>query len=401
MSDPNPFNAEGSSINTLKYGHDGHAENRLNCVALRHGWSRNFSIPEDELDSLDYDTLETVLEVNTLKLRPVGVRIFVENPPESGNWSKIRPWRDDGSLQSVLVKEFFASRHRDNILTRLEVRDGAYRMAEGDALSLRSVGSRIFHPRERSEAAKPARPPSRRRSIAGWLGLAKPSKPSPEPREDQTPEEQPELSETPQKPSFFSLLRPSPPVQPSHVRRSIFDFFRARPEPEPAAPEPDPEVQKQVEEEILRKRGWMPPGLSKKSRSFLRQRDSNGDSPKNPFLGTSKSILRNRKKQNRDPFADEPAAEQASIDMDAAGAEELSQQDVDDFFEVERPDSMAMMDTQANGRDGKNWSRFRTKDKKSSKKQKSKLGKGAEIVAQPKDAFPSSPHEQPDPSEID
>lgn len=108
---------------------------------------------------------------------------------------------DDGSLQSVLVKSFFSNRQRDGILTRLEIRDGAGRLPEGDAMSLRSVGSRIFHPRDRNEAPKP-HPKSRRSTIVRWLGLGKtptPSKPSVSADGTETAEDGQELAETPQK----------------------------------------------------------------------------------------------------------------------------------------------------------------------------------------------------------
>lgn len=99
----------------------------------------------EELSILDYDALERVLEVNTLRLRPMGVRIFVENPADSANWSKIRFFKNDTSLQSVLIREFFEARRRDGVVTRLDVRDGADRRDESDGMSLRSVGSRIVH----------------------------------------------------------------------------------------------------------------------------------------------------------------------------------------------------------------------------------------------------------------
>lgn len=128
---------------------------------------------------------------------------------------------------------------------------------------------------------------------------------------------------------------------------------------------------------MLRKRGWIPPGLVKKSRSFL----GNGDSSsRNPFLGSSRSLTR-RKKASKDPFADEQTD---------ADAQELSQQDLDDFYEIERPESMDMMESEPNPTNGKNWSRFRSKEKKGKKKSKSKLGQGAEIVATPGDAFPKA-----------
>lgn len=137
-------------------------------MARRHGWSRTFSISPQELSILDYETLETVLEVNTLKLRPVGVRIFIENPAESGNWSKVRPWKHDGSLQSVLVQQFFEKRREGGIITRVDVRDGSDRHAEGDTLSLRTVGSRILNRRTDTEDGK-----SNTFRRAGWFGLSR------------------------------------------------------------------------------------------------------------------------------------------------------------------------------------------------------------------------------------
>lgn len=95
----------------------------------------------------------------------------------------------------------------------------------------------------------------------------------------------------------------------------------------------------------------MPPGLTRKHRSLREQlRNSNGRSPffsgdasgRNPFLGSSKTSLTRRKKasSNKDPFADAQATE---LTADAPDAEPLTEQDVDDFFEVERPDSAIMM----------------------------------------------------------
>lgn len=84
---------------------------------------------------LSYAHLEAVLELPTLRLRSSHLRIFVENPPDSGTFSKVRFWKDDGSLQSVLVKEFFAHRMQDGIVTVLDVRDGNDRE---DTLSIRS-----------------------------------------------------------------------------------------------------------------------------------------------------------------------------------------------------------------------------------------------------------------------
>lgn len=107
-------------------------------------------------------------------------RVYVEHPPASGIWAKIRPFKNDGSLQSVLVQAFFVQRLRDGVVTVMEIRDGADRREEGDHLSLRSVGShlgsRIFHPKDKGEEKK----------SGGWLskllGRVKPAagpRPSP------------------------------------------------------------------------------------------------------------------------------------------------------------------------------------------------------------------------------
>jgi len=120
------------STTTLVHRHDGHKEGYLNCVAVRHGWTRTFSISPDELSALDYTQLEKVLELGTLKLRPLMVRIYVEEPANSGTFGKVRYWKDDGSLQSVLVKEFFAKRCANGGVTTFELRDGRDRREEGD-----------------------------------------------------------------------------------------------------------------------------------------------------------------------------------------------------------------------------------------------------------------------------
>lgn len=101
----------------------------------------------------------------------MGVRVFVEQPADSGNWSKIRPWKHDGSLQSVLVQEFFERRRAAGVITRLDIRDGADRAAEGDALSLRTVGSRILnrHGGDRSDDARS----NTSTKQGGWFGLSR------------------------------------------------------------------------------------------------------------------------------------------------------------------------------------------------------------------------------------
>ncbi|KZW00204.1 hypothetical protein EXIGLDRAFT_165916 [Exidia glandulosa HHB12029] len=116
-----------SSSTSLVHRHDGHLVGHLNCVAIRHGWTRSFSISPAEITALDYASLARILELATLKLRSVNLRIYVENPPGSGTFSKVRYWKDDGSLQSVLVKQFFEDRLRDGVTMRFEIRDGRER----------------------------------------------------------------------------------------------------------------------------------------------------------------------------------------------------------------------------------------------------------------------------------
>lgn len=72
---------------------------------------------------MDYGTLESVLELNTLKLRTGRLRIFVENPAGSGTYNLVRRWENDDSLYSVLVRSFFTERMNEGIVTTLDVRD--------------------------------------------------------------------------------------------------------------------------------------------------------------------------------------------------------------------------------------------------------------------------------------
>jgi hypothetical protein len=73
--------------------------------------------------------MERVLELSTLKLRALShLRVYVENPVDSGTFCKVRFWKDDGSLQSVLLKDFFESRMKDGSILRFEIRDGRERI---------------------------------------------------------------------------------------------------------------------------------------------------------------------------------------------------------------------------------------------------------------------------------
>ena len=145
--------------------HDGHVDGNLNCIALyvffltciklsiaerhyflcrRHGWSRSFTITPEEIPTLDYAALEDILEINTIKLRAVGVRIFIEHPPDSNRWAKVRPWKRDTSFVPLLFSDFFERRRRDGIVLRIDVRDGHERPVTDAGMSFTSaVGSFI------------------------------------------------------------------------------------------------------------------------------------------------------------------------------------------------------------------------------------------------------------------
>jgi len=132
------------SMSSTRTKHDGHVDGNLNFIALyvyvihidlftakrhyslcrRHGWSRTFTVAPEDIHTLDYAALEDILELNTLKLRPVGLRVFIEHPPDSNQWAKIRPWKQDTSLVSLLLNDFFERRRRDGIVLRIDVRDG-------------------------------------------------------------------------------------------------------------------------------------------------------------------------------------------------------------------------------------------------------------------------------------
>ncbi|KAJ7170129.1 hypothetical protein C8R46DRAFT_1091245 [Mycena filopes] len=359
----------GGSTKTLPSStvgrHDGHQDGHLNCVALRHGWTRTFSISPDELAVIDYDTLERILEINTLRIRPMGLRIFIEQPADSATWSKVRPWKHDNSLQSILVQKHLEERRSGGTITRFDVRDGSDRRDESDNLSLRSVGSRIVQGIHRGEASG-ASTTGRRNSWFGTL-IRRPSvkgkkrqAPVPEDGDETGAEEAPEPPAK-QSGSFFGYLNPL----------ALFSSSA------PAAAEPDtenlvsPEEVRAAEVENLRKRG----------RSAIVLRATEGH---NPFLGGSRAYsTRGKKKSNesQDPFADQDASE-------------ITPQEVDEFFEIDRTSSILELNNRPmTPQKEKTWSRLKGgKNKKNKGKQKGELGGGADIVKQPEDAFPDSPH---------
>ncbi|KAJ7193359.1 hypothetical protein GGX14DRAFT_589276 [Mycena pura] len=368
--------------------HDGHQDDHLNCIAIRHGWTRTFSISPEELAVFDYDTLERILEVNTLRIRPMGLRIFVEQPADSGAWSKIRSWKHDTSLQTILVQKFFEDRRAAGVITRFDVRDGNDRRDDSDTHSLRSVGSRIVHGmHHRGETGATSPSPARR--PASWFGTlirrgATKRKNTPAASaEDEEPDERVEQAPEPppkQSTSIFAYLNPL----------ALFSSSTTGPEGQTLL---SPEEARTAEVESLRKRGWAPPGLARRQKSLReRLRASEG---RNPFLGGSRLYHRGGGKkrdggsEGENPFADP----NADVDADAA---EITPQEVDEFFEIDRTSSIMEMNNRPvnmNPAKEKTWSRFKSgKNKKNKGKQRGELGGSVEVVRNAVDAFPNSPH---------
>ncbi|KAJ7492372.1 hypothetical protein FB451DRAFT_1218081 [Mycena latifolia] len=334
----------GNSTKTLPSTvgrHDGHQDGHLNCVAIRHGWTRTFSISPEELAVIDYDTLERILEVNTLRIRPMGLRIFVEQPVNSATWSKIRPWKHDNSLQSILVQKYFEDRRAAGVITRFEVRDGSDRRDESDNLSLRAVGSRIVHGMHHRAETNTSNTTARR----SWLGTlmrrptAKGKKTSTTAEEDDGEAEQAPEPPTKQSSSIFGYLNPL----------SLFSAQKLI----------SPEDARAAEVETLRKRGWMPPGLARRQKSLRDQ----------SFLGGSR-IYRGKKKDStargdsENPFADQDASE-------------ITPQEATNS-------SKSTGRVNMNPNKEKTWSRL--------KATRRNWAAAADIVKAPEDAFPDSPH---------
>jgi len=380
-------NFPGNSTKTLPSTvgrHDGHQDGHLNCIALRHGWTRTFSISPDELAVIDYDTLERILEINTLRIRPMGLRIFIEQPAGSTTWSKVRPWKHDNSLQSILVQKYLEERRAGGVITRFEVRDGADRRDESDALSLRSVGSRIVHTMHHRGETTTSTTSGRQgqgQVQGGWLGTlirrrstTKGKKKQPSTEEEDEAGEQSPVPPAKQSSSIFGYLNPlalfsSPPAAEAEAQNLV-----------------SPEEARAAEVEQLRKRGWMPPGLARRQKSLReRLRASEGH---NPFLGGSRIYTRGKKNSTGSGDAENPFADQ--------DASEITPQEVDEFFEIDRTSSILELNNRpANMTPNKEktWSRLKGgKNKKNKGKQKGELGGGADIVGQPLDAFPNSPH---------
>lgn len=115
--------------------------------------------------------------------------------------------------------------------------------------------------------------------------------------------------------------------QPSTTSGGGFFSYFFSPPPAPRSPSPQPEVRPEDEAEAMRKRGWLPPGVKRQVslRQRLSTRKQRKEKNQNPFLGG---------KKDDNPFNDPEGP--AMVDVD--DEEEHETRDVDDFFEMERPD---------------------------------------------------------------
>ncbi|KAH7104407.1 hypothetical protein BKA62DRAFT_635536 [Auriculariales sp. MPI-PUGE-AT-0066] len=370
-----------NSTTTLVKRHDGHREGYLNCLVVRHGWTRTFSISPDELNHLDYTQLEKVLELNTLRLRPYMVRVYVEEPAGSGTYCKIRFWKDDGSLQSILVREFFERRCSTGGITTFELRDGRERAEEDDTES-------AFASKTSLALAKLRRKGSLLRRDASGTSTPTPL-PTPSVRRTGTAK-------------FFDLFRfprsivPEPPRHdmPMALHADNDDEEEEESEDLPLPRAADPE-----ERALLQQRGWMPPVF---------RRVLGGATTPEPPVASSSSIKRRSKGKGRaeptetiepgeedaHPFSDEDWEVQDPIPMDP-----LTQQ--------KRPGIFARLNTR--DKDDMGGVGKKEKNKNKSKKKKDGQGKnqqqqplrsfsGAERISKPEDALPPPPAKSDGPS---
>ncbi|KAL0060659.1 hypothetical protein AAF712_012536 [Marasmius tenuissimus] len=201
-----------------------HVEGNLNFSATRNGWTRNFTLTPEQVSKIDYSTLETVLELQTIKA--VRSSLFIEHPAGSGTFVKIRPWKsNDGSLQSALMQEFFDERMQSGTVTTIDVRDGqdAARQAGKAGDWLRAHGLAVTQS-----------------STSGGTSS----------EGEVTEDGQPAVREPKSQPgSFFGGLFRAPPAPPTPPT--------SPPTENPALPL-DPAESQAKEEEILRERGWQP-----------------------------------------------------------------------------------------------------------------------------------------------
>lgn len=110
--------------------------------------------------------------------------------------------------------------------------------------------------------------------------------------------------------------------------------------------------------EQMRKRGWLPPGV-KRQLSFRRM-STKREKIQNPFLGGKRA---KKQEEEENPF----------VDSSIAGVDEEGEEgEVDDFFELERPDSADATGVELDKASGRAWSRFNPKRSRSKGKGKAK-----------------------------
>jgi hypothetical protein len=360
---------------------DGHVEGHLNCIASRHGWTRTFAVTPEQVSTLDYITLEVLLELPTLKLRSSQLRVFVENPPNSGTFSKIRFWKDDGSLQSVLVKQFFEKRMTENIVTILDIRDGNEREDTTSILSGMGGlggGRMVLKPGQAKEWLRRSRGANRSNATVNTVGL-----------EDE--EEAPS---------------PKPAQKTSRMQAFMYAIGVSN-KPPAAPPKPAEDgLQEMVnEEETLKKRGWMPPVIRQitsrrpqihvvKTKQSLAGSVTSGS---NPFASRSqRNLIRVRTKSR--------PGEQDDSGIDVHNALEEDAEEIN----AEELALMANEDTQrAGGSPHKpsKWLKFLGNNESSERQDNPFLGpkekdvkgkgkaafRGAQVVKKPSDAFERGP----------
>ncbi|KAJ3771196.1 hypothetical protein FB446DRAFT_115128 [Lentinula raphanica] len=224
-------------------------EGNLNFAATRLGWTRNFTLTPENVASMSYATLESVLELNTLKIRALSLRVFVEHPPASGNFVKIRPWKDDGTLQSILMKAFFEDRMKNGITTNLDIRDGNLRENDmGDKNKDGGIGAKE------------------------WLkahGLTKIRNPSGEGESDEheTETQVSTAATTTGGSGFFSSFGFGRNVAPTDAKSNEVPS-------EADSQSLDSQTKLTTEEDILRERGWGPPLMRRLTSRTVRARKS-------------------------------------------------------------------------------------------------------------------------------
>ncbi|KAL0581425.1 hypothetical protein V5O48_000579 [Marasmius crinis-equi] len=226
-----------------------HIEGNLNFTATRNGWTRNFTLSPEEVSKIDYSTLETVLELQTIKAFRTNLRVYVEHPAGSGTYIKVRPWKhNDGTLNSALLQEFFEERMQSGTVTNIDVRDGQDPVKQAGKAGdwLRAHGLSVTTPSNVNGAT----------TSEGEV----------------TEDAQANAGEAPkpQGSGFFGSF-----FRSGNTSQSTSTPTTPAPEENPPLPADPAETEKR-EEEILRERGWQPMlrRLTTKKRKAKKEKDA-------------------------------------------------------------------------------------------------------------------------------